>query len=354
MILQSVKYKINRIKWNTEIGRLSSFIVLAISVSFCNSSAGKKVNNEEQNTITSETGRSLDSAVYSTNPDKIIPTEPVVSFPYDLDNPDERYIMPKYLKEISGIAFYKENKILCETDEKGDIYIFDLDKKEIVNNYKFGESGDYEDIAVVGKTVYLLKSDGKIFEVEEFDKENRKVTEYKTPLSKNNNTEGLAYDKFSNSLLIACKGSPAIKKKNDYAGYRAIYRFDLGKMRLREEPDFLIDLARSDSYVDEKLFKKYLIRNDIGDKLIRKRTNLMPSGLTFNPVSNEIYLISSFGKILIVLDRHGKVVDFHDLDTKIFVQPEGICFSPAGDLFISNEGAGGRGYILKFILKKDE
>jgi hypothetical protein len=37
-----------------------------------------------------------------------------------------------------------------------------------------------------------------------------------------------------------------------------------------------------------------------------------------------------------------------EFDKKLFRQPEGICFKPNGDLFISNEGDGGKAKILKF------
>ena len=54
------------------------------------------------------------------------------------------------------------------------------------------------------------------------------------------------------------------------------------------------------------------------------------------------------------VNRKGKILDLQDLDTEIFSQPEGICFSPSGDLFISNEGKGRKGYILKFGLHNKE
>jgi hypothetical protein len=67
-------------------------------------------------------------------------------------------------------------------------------------------------------------------------------------------------------------------------------------------------------------------------------------------------MISSRGKILLILDRQGNVLHLVDLDPKTFRQPEGMCFSPAGDLFISNEGKGGKGTILRFNYRpaKDE
>ena len=52
--------------------------------------------------------------------------------------------------------------------------------------------------------------------------------------------------------------------------------------------------------------------------------------------------------------RQGNILEIQEFDDKLFRQPEGICFSPSGDLFISNEGKGGKGYILGFKLLKDE
>jgi len=52
--------------------------------------------------------------------------------------------------------------------------------------------------------------------------------------------------------------------------------------------------------------------------------------------------------MLIILNPKGEIEDLIPLDPKIFRQPEGICFSPNGDLYISSEGKGKSGYILKF------
>ena len=65
-------------------------------------------------------------------------------------------------------------------------------------------------------------------------------------------------------------------------------------------------------------------------------------------------MISSVGKLLTIMDREGLILGVQALDPNLFRQPEGICFSPEGDLYISNEGKGGKGYVLKFKPKPDE
>ena len=269
-------------------------------------------------------------------------------FAYDLDDPDARYKLPGYLEEISGLSYFNNGMIACVQDEKAHIYVMNLEQEEIVTEYDFGKNADYEDIAVVNKTAYVLRSDGDIFRIKGFKKEDLKVKKYETPLKDKNDTEGLAYDPLSSSLLIACKGSPSIDKEKPYEGYKAIYKFDLKEKELIREPLFLIDLEKLDSYKDQSTFSKFSLKVAKRLHLIESETSFQPSGLAIHPLYGEIYIISSVGKLLIILNRHGKVQDVKELDPKIFRQPEGICFSPEGDMFISNEGKGGKGYILKF------
>jgi len=333
------------------IFRIFFFSLVIVSFAFCSSTSGKKDGEKRKKSGTADTISSFYSVSDSIKQGILTPAFSGSRFPYDLNNPDETYILPKYLVEISGLAYYQNDKILCEQDEKAEIYVFSLDKKEVVNKYKFGDKGDFEDIAVIGQTVYMLRSDGRIFEVENFEKDDRKVTEHKTPLSKQNDTEGLMYDKSSNSLLIACKGSPDIEKEKHYKGYKAIYKFDLVKMKLDKKPEYLVSLKNPDSYKDFNPSTGSSVNGKISG-LTKYEIGFQPSGLAINPANDEIYLIASVGKILIILDRKGKVLDWHALDPSIFDQPEGICFSPSGDLFISNEGKDGRGYILKFNIHK--
>lgn len=269
-------------------------------------------------------------------------------FRYDLGSPVARYTLPAYLEEISGLSYYGNGKIACVQDEKANIYIWNLEKEKIIDKYEFGDDADYEDIVVVGKTAYILRNNGHIYRIKDFKKKDRKVKKYKTELKEKNDCEGIAFDPIANALLIACKGSPSIEKENSYDGYKAIYQFDLEDEKLVTRPHFLIDLDRLDSYMDRSRFNKLSVRVAKSLHLIESETSFKPSGIAIHPLDGEIYIISSVGKLLIILNREGKVQDVRELDPKTFRQPEGICFSPAGDLFISNEGQGGKGYILKF------
>jgi uncharacterized protein YjiK len=273
---------------------------------------------------------------------------------YDLADPERIYELPSYLKEISGLSYYGKDKIACVQDEKGNIYILDLEKGEITKKYDFGGDGDYEDIAVVGKNAYVLENDGDIYRIKDFKKKDRKVKKYNTPLKEKNNTEGLTFDPEANVLLIACKGSPSIDKERPFEGYKAIYKFDLEKKELEEDPLYLINLERLEGYIDRSAFTRLSLRVAKRLRLIESETSFEPSGIAIHPLSGELFIISSVGKLLINLNRVGKVLDVKELNPALFRQPEGICFSPQGDMYISNEGRGGNGYVLKFKLHKTQ
>jgi DNA-binding beta-propeller fold protein YncE len=73
-----------------------------------------------------------------------------------------------------------------------------------------------------------------------------------------------------------------------------------------------------------------------------------PSALAVQPQTRHLYILSSVGKILMVIDQSGRILHIEKLKKKVHPQPEGICFDPAGNLYISNEGKKGRATIQRF------
>jgi len=251
------------------------------------------------------------------------------NFPYNLSTPDRTWKLPGILYEISGVSYIDDQRLACVQDEKGMIFIFNKTAGNVERTISFGEDGDYEGIELIGNDAWILKSNGTLLEVKDYlNSEAPQVNKYSTPLSGKNDTEGLAHDKESNSLLIACK-EQAFVKAEDMTGSRAIYRFDLKTGLLAPEPYMII---KSEQHIGNNKFK--------------------PSGMAIHPVTGDIYIIASAGKLMFVFSREKEMLAIIKLDPKLFPQPEGICFSPDGRLYISSEGAGGAGKILSFEPQK--
>lgn len=124
-------------------------------------------------------------------------------FPYDINNEDEKYVLPNVLAEISGLTEATNKKIYCLEDEHGVVYIYDFDKKKIVSKIKFGKDNDYEGLAMVNNELYALTSNGTLYRIDNVEnKEKVKSTKISTFLKSNCDAEGLCYDKDKNRLLI--------------------------------------------------------------------------------------------------------------------------------------------------------
>ncbi len=271
--------------------------------------------------------------------------------PYDLTDPYEIFELPGKLDEISGIDFYKPGIIACHNDEDGEIFLFDIEKRKLEEKYKFAGDGDYEDIVIDGETAFILRSDGKIYEVKDFTSKKSKTKEIKTPLSRKNDAEGLCYDKKNKYFLIACKETAEIRKEKKIKGKKAIYKFSILKDTLIGEP-LLIDLKQLEKLHEVSAYEKF--SRKMADKLTSSSGSgiFKPSAVAIHPQSGEIYVLASVGKKIVVIDKKANILAIENLSSKIFAQPEGICFDQDTNLYISNESKGKKANILKFNYKK--
>ncbi len=270
------------------------------------------------------------------------------TFNYSLDNPESVWLLPVELREISGLSFYGDSTLAAIQDENARIYLLSSASGKLLNVYDFGGKGDFEGITIVGTTAWALKSNGDLFRVEHFDQATPVATKYTTPLTPTNNAEGLTYDIETNSLLIACKGKPGLKNGEKYEDFKAIYSFGLDEFILETKPKYLIDLSVIEAFRSQGAIREFYIKTTKKTGLISDALFFEPSGIAIHPQSKHLYVISHTAKLLLVLNREGEILDIQKLNPTLFNQPEGICFSPDGTLYISNEGGKGQGSILKF------
>ena len=240
----------------------------------------------------------------------------------------KKWEMPKELLEISGLSCIDDSRFACVQDEQGKIFIYDIASSSVEKEISFGGVGDYEGLAVVGETVWVMRADGKLFEVNNINATKPVVKEYSTHLTLKQDSEGLCYDKKNNRLLIAIKGAEV--EAEDYKG---IYAFDLSSKKMDQQPVFKIDLLH-------EAFET----NGSGKK---KKGSIHPSGIAIHPLNGDMYITDGRNSKLLITDAAGNIKKLYQLNTSEFAQPEGITFNSAGDLFIANEGTKQPGNILQ-------
>lgn len=233
-----------------------------------------------------------------------------------------KWDMPAELKEISALCYMDEHRFLTVQDEVGTVFIYNTETEKVEKKIPFTGKGDFEGIALKEKTAYVMRADGRIFEVD-LEKPGQGAKELKTSLTAKHDVEGFCYDKDNDRLLLAIKNV----EPGGGADYKGIYAFDLKEKTFIEEPVIKIDL-------NDPAFEG------------GKKKSVMPSSITIHPASKDIYITDGPKSKLLIIDRSGKVKNFIALG-KDFTQPEGITFSPGGQLYISNEGTREPGNIIE-------
>ena len=257
---------------------------------------------------------------------------------YEVNYPDDKYYLPYVLEEISGMA-WKDGNVLAVDDETGKVFEYSFDQRDIIHSIEFYKPSDFEGVEIVGNDIYILRSDGDLFKVDYTSSKESRGWKIENDLGDKNDTEGLGYDPEENKLLIACKEKPELDDE-DIEG-RAIYGFDLTTNTLDEEPMFTVSPQKLQVFWESKREFDYN----------KERIKFKPSAIAFHPITKEYYILSSVGKMMVIVSKSGEIQATYPISPIVLGQPEGLAFSPNGDMYISSEGDGDRGYILKFVMK---
>ena len=248
----------------------------------------------------------------------------------------QRWELPERLLEISGVSWLDKDRFACVQDEMGIVFIYNTATSKIEKEISFAGTGDYEGIAIVDDASWVVRSDGYLYEITSITAGKPTINEYDTPLTPKHDTEGLCYDQKNHRLLLAIK---EIDPGN--TDYKGIYGFDLRTKKMGEVPIIKIDLQH-------EIFTGI----SSGKKKSKPGDAIMPSDISVHPSTGDIYIIEGRKPKLMVINSTNDVKTFMELDKNDFLQPEGITFSPTGEMFISNEGVKDPGNILKVKLVK--
>ena len=256
------------------------------------------------------------------------------TYNYELKSPAHTWKLPDQLVEVSGNTWIDQDHLILIEDLNPLLYLVKIDgdklslEKTISFKKEDDEKFDIEDVTIVNNTVYALWSHGTLFKISDW-RDNPSVEKIKTFLTKDNNTEGLCYDPVSNKLLLACKDESGIA--DEKKSTRAVYDFDMTTQQLDKNPFIVIHKSDFEKVADEKL-------------------EFNPSAIAVHPITKDIYILSTKDtKCMAIYSHDGKLKDFQFIDKDLMPQPEGICFSPDGKLYISSEGKkGDPGNLFEF------
>jgi hypothetical protein len=253
---------------------------------------------------------------------------------YDINKPNHTWVLPAPLVEVSGNTWVDASHLVLIEDLHPDLYVIKLEAKTatLEKTVRFDSTNkekiDIEDVTFVDNTIYALWSHGILFKIRNWQS-TPTIERINTGLSKENNTEGLCFDPVSKKLLIACKDDAGVPDEKKSA--KAVYQFDPDQAKLLTPPFMLLHKKDFEAIAGEKL-------------------SFNPSAIAVHPVTHDIYILSTRdNKGLAIFSYQGMLKSYQPIEKTLMPQPEGICFSPEGKLYISSEGKQGEpGNLFEF------
>jgi uncharacterized protein YjiK len=229
--------------------------------------------------------------------------------------PVAMWIMPPELREISGLALTPDGRILAHDDEVSKIYAIDPRTGVLLKQFTLGSGirGDFESIAMAGNNIYLLESDGVLYQFQEGDDgAGVPYSVVDLHLKKQCEFESMVYQADSNWLVMPCKNA----KDKSLEHNLVIYRWKLDGPQNSRLSMITIPFAQL-----------------IGSN---KWKSLHPSDITIDPANGNFVMITSHEKALIEMTPTGDLVRSEPLPEG-HDQPEGIAITKDSILMLSDE-----------------
>lgn len=243
-----------------------------------------------------------------------------------------RLKLPERLKEISGLALASDGRLLAHNDEDGIVFAVDCAKGEVKKLFELGDSrgrldDDFEGIAVTEEHVYLVTSDGRLYETQQGGAGDRvPCLIYDTRLGGDYEFEGLAYEPRTRELLLPTKDA----RGGSAAGPLCIFRWSVDTRRVVEGEQTEIPVKEIASHIQGKHFNT--------------------SGIERHPLSGNYFLVAGRQHALAEITPAGALVGVKELPGDWHRQTEGIAFGPDYGLILSDEGASKRARLTIYPL----
>ncbi len=242
-----------------------------------------------------------------------------------------QWALPKDLREISGLALDRDGRLFAHADEVAVVTELDYRSGRTLKRFALGDPprpGDYEGIAWVGRTLYLVTSDGELLEAEEGDDDAH--VDYRlfaTGFGRRCEIEGLEYDTRRESLMMLCKTPHQAALR----GRVALLAWSPSRRAAAPEHDVLA----------------------VWPPASAEGPALHPSALTVSTGNGNFVIAAARQRALLEVDGAGEVIRVFSMPRdRGHPQMEGIAMTPDGDLILADEGRGKRGRLSVYAAER--
>ncbi|MGQ0539696.1 MAG: SdiA-regulated domain-containing protein [Gemmatimonadaceae bacterium] len=231
--------------------------------------------------------------------------------------PLARWVLPNTLREISGLAAAPDGRLFAHGDEQGHVSVIDPRGGIILKQFRLGSGvrADFEGITLADSTIYMVASNGTLYEFQEGANHGRvSFRVHDTQLGRECEFEGVAFERDSMWLVLPCK---RVGKK-ELKDQLVIYRWKLDPAASPRFSVLTIPLAQ--------------VVGTHGWK------GLHPSDITIDPTTGAYVIVAAQERALIQIAPNGAVISAVALPSG-HTMAEGIAITRDGLLYISDEAS---------------
>jgi len=245
----------------------------------------------------------------------------------------EQWKLPGSLREISGLAETPDGRLFAHSDEHAVVHQIDYRNGGLLGSFSLGHhpsataqgkaiKGDFEGIAVVDETVYLITSKGTLYAAPiGADGSTVGFEAYKTGLKDICEIEGLAYHSNLGALLLACK----VVHSAELRGKIVVFQWSIEHRATAFAPIIVPTSA---------------VAARLGSP------DFNPSAITVSPRNGNLLLAAARQRALLEITMSGTIVNMFTLPMESYHrQTEGLALFADGTLILADEGGKKRGRL---------
>ena len=241
----------------------------------------------------------------------------------NLTQPERISLLPMGIESFSDITFLDSTILICLQEDKNSLVLFDLYSNQVSSPLNINLPNKINDFSRIDSTIILLDDESRVhFLLPPYDS---------TSLVTENAVLGTCIHESTRRMFILTQNNFDI----DNPVSNSIYTYNISKRKLNEKVLFDISINEIELFALENniTIPKNKSR-DFNDTVSQFIFN--PIAMAVHPKTNEIYILSSENRSIVIFNQFGEVADIKILDEKLLSNPTAITFHPSGDLLISN------------------
>lgn len=258
----------------------------------------------------------------------------------DFNHPDVVIQLPFELRNIVHPAGLSENQISFFSPSSAKIYAYNTSDFSFKSWSFFPQKEQCLGLSFLDSSFFVLGNDWEIAQNNLIEDSLNAEKTFNLNIDVSAEINGLCSDIRMNRLLMCEKINQETVESKGYG----IYALDLNTKKIANQPIITIDPEQLDAFA-----KSMELDNRKGSKwTVKSQLDFNPSSISVNPISDELFVLSSVNHTIAVFTKDGILKTLYPLSKLKMKNPSELTFLNDGDLVILDKSQMGITKLFKF------